>query len=310
MFILTFWSADMHNRYFIAVFVILFGAAVMFYLHLHGMLYNTTKTPVNNPKLAATTTLARADKSIQEKLKELKEQKASKQKTQQQKDTDEPSKAIYDADPVVDANVILKTQLICIQMLAKKQNLQKYLQRYKKNLDSRQIQHLSKVHDYCKKLSQNHPEYHLPDAKHYLQQKKAKTATSTWGKIINGEIDANELSDGEVENILAANDVNILIDAPQRLRKYYQKVIHWDLENILQNHQYDYTEQVLYYAHQLHLCNLGADCNPYATIMSTLCFINAESCGLSFQQFVTQILTPGQQADVQLALSYLQRKYQ
>jgi len=59
----------------------------------------------------------------------------------------------------------------------------------------------------------------------------------------------------------------------------------------------------------LHLCNLGSNCGTNAGIMSTLCFINSESCGLTFQQFIHTILTAGQQADVQLALNYLERKY-
>ncbi len=247
-------------------------------------------------------------KTIQQKLKEEKLKAQNKEKSKKA-ETKIKTKPLFDTDPVVDANVLLNKYTVCIQMLSEKDTINSFLTRYQSNLTEKQRKYFQNTYDYCKKIDQQHPEYQFANYSKLQTQRKQAEATSLWGKIINGKVNPEELSDIEIESLLKQNDPNILLDAPKRLRHYYQKVIHWELEDVLQNHQYDYTNQVQYYAHQLYLCQIGADCSPNATIMTSICFINSDSCGLSFQQFIENILTAGQQADVQLALNHLRRKY-
>ena len=132
---------------------------------------------------------------------------------------------------------------------------------------------------------------------------------SLWGKIINKEIEVEDLTHNEIQELLKSNDVIILQEAPRYLESYYQEVIHWDLENFLGNHDYDYINYIQQYAHQMYLCNLGADCEATSTIMASLCYRDQTACGLDFFSFINNSLTQGQRADIQLTLTYLRRQY-
>ncbi len=243
-----------------------------------------------------------------------KKNKANTVKLQQDSDVEvvkdkELVEVVYDDDPVVNASMLLKENILCIRHLSDAKNYVEYLQRFKARLDKNQQKFYEDFTHYCQKLNQQHPEYHLTDKTKLNQQKNNAQATSLWGKIIKGEQLVGELTDSEIRGLLSAGDINILTQAPQYLREFYQKVVHWDLESVLQNHQYDYVEYIQNYAHQLYLCQQGADCSEYSSTMVMLCYLNSKGCGLDYNNYILQVLTQGQQADIELALDYLKSQY-
>ncbi len=217
---------------------------------------------------------------------------------------------VYDDDPVVNASMLLKENILCIRHLSDSKNYVEYLQKFKSRLDKNQQQFYEKFTRHCQELNKQHPEYHLTDKTKLNQQKNKAQATSLWGRIIKGEQQVGDLSDSEIRDLLSSGDLNILTEAPKYLREFYQEVVHWDLESVLQNHQYDYVAYIQNYAHQLYLCELGADCSPYSSTMVMLCYLNSRGCGLDYNSYIQTVLTAGQQADVKLALGYLKSQYQ
>ncbi len=216
---------------------------------------------------------------------------------------------VYDDDPVVNASMLLHENVLCIRHLSDSKNYEQYLQLFKARLDENQQKFYDKFTQYCQKLNKQHPEYHLTDKKILNQQKNKAQAVSLWGEIIKGEKLATDLTDSEVRGLLSSGSLNVLTQAPQYLREFYQKTIHWDLESVLGNHQYDYVEYIQNYAHQLYLCQSGADCSAYSSTMVMLCYLNSKGCGLDYPSYIQQVLTQGQQADIALALDYLKSQY-
>ena len=247
------------------------------------------------------------NESLENQLKNLKKIKGGK--TGGPKEI-KPIAAVYDSDPVVDAHLIIKKYKTCFNQLSTNKRSTGFIKRFKQRLDKRQQQFYENMHTYCQQANKQYPEYSLTDIGVLQDQKNNAIASSFWGRIINGEIEVASLSDYEIKNLLKQNDVNILSEAPNYLRAYYLKVVHWELEDLLQNHQYDYINLTRHYAHQLYLCDLGSDCDVNSTIMANLCYLNSQSCGLDYPAYISNILTLSQQADIKLAMSYLQNKYQ
>ena len=216
---------------------------------------------------------------------------------------------VYDDDPVVNASMLLKENILCIRHLSDSKNYEEYLQKFKARLDKNQQKFYENFTNHCQKLNKQHPEYHLTDKTKLNQQKNTAQATSLWGRIIKGEQEVDDLSDSEIRELLSSSDLNVLTEAPKYLRKFYQEVVHWDLESVLQNHQYDYIEYIQHYAHQLYLCQLGADCSQFSSTMVMLCYLNSKGCGLDYNNYTLRVLTQGQQADIALALDYLKSQY-
>jgi|GEM_PF-6681357 len=224
--------------------------------------------------------------------------------------TPDPIETFYDSDPYVDKILITYNHQFCYRELSQVKKSKRASKMMDLRLDDKQKAFLSEYKNYCEKINKQHPELKLSDQITFNKERKNIKATSYWGKIISHEIDAETLSDNEISAILKQNNLTILSQAPSYLKNYYQKIIHWGLEDILQNHQYNYADYVLGYAHQLYICNLGSDCSPTSTIMVALCYTNSLSCGLDYHQYIKTLLTQGQQADIQLALGYLQKQYQ
>ncbi len=216
----------------------------------------------------------------------------------------------YDPDPVINNHLVYVNNRLCFTQLGDDNKYSLYLQQVKLRMEDKQVQYFEQYKDYCENLNRQQPELSLTDKNHVISQIKNAKPTSLWGKIINKEVDASSLSQIEVQDLLRQNDPNILQEAPQYLETYYQEVIHWDLESVLANHDYDYVQYIQGNAHQLYLCSLGTDCQPNSTIMATFCMRNQAACGLDFNTYVSTILTPGQQADIQLAMNYLRSQYQ
>ncbi len=217
---------------------------------------------------------------------------------------------VFDDDPVVDIQLIINNNRFCYRHLSNIAQTKDYLEQIRLRVSKKQFDYYQNYTKYCNNLKQEHPEFHLTNKQLLLEQNKDNKATSQWGRIINGEIDAETLSNIEIQSLLKQNDVNILNLAPKYLESYYRKIIHWDLEELLQNHQYDYVAYIRYHSHQLYICKIGADCNPNSSIMAGICYRNSNSCGLSFQEYINKVLTRGQQADIQLVLGYLKSQYQ
>lgn len=250
--------------------------------------------------------------SVQDKLKTIKKAKQAELTLTESKQEEkiEIIEAVYDSDPVVDAYLILENNRSCYRLLKKNSRAAESFKRFEHRLDEKQKQHFKSLNKHCQQLNQKHPEYHLTDSSILRKQLYNAKTNSLWGKIIKSEIDPLSLSEYEVSDLLKQNNINILSQAPEYLEKHYQEVIHWQLEDVLQNHQYDYTNQIRNYAHQLYLCNLGADCGPHSKSMARLCYINSQSCGMDYPRYVSNVLTQGQQADIQLAIKYLHSQYQ
>jgi hypothetical protein len=223
---------------------------------------------------------------------------------------DKIAESISIDDPVVAANMVIKNNMSCINHLSAKRKSADYTKLFEQKLDKNQKKFYRGYFKYCQELDKQHPEWNLSDISKLQKLKKSAVATSLWGQILNREINQKQLSETEIRTILKQNDLNILSDAPKLLEDYYLNVIHWELEDVLQNHQYEYTNHIRLYAHQLYLCDLGANCGPQSSIMASLCYLNTHSCGLDYPHYVSDILTAGQQADIQLAMNYLNRKYQ
>lgn len=216
----------------------------------------------------------------------------------------------YSADPVVNAHTIFKNNQLCYTQLENNNSPSVYMQQFLERMDKKQTDYFENFLKYCEKLNLEHPEYSLTDKDHILAQMKNAKANSLWGKIINKEVEVETLSHIEIQELLRSNDINILQEAPQYLESYYQKVVHWDLESFLGNHDYDYINYIRQYAHQVYLCDLGAQCQANSSIMASMCYRDESSCGLDFPSYINNSLTQGQQADIQLALSYLRSQYQ
>jgi len=216
----------------------------------------------------------------------------------------------YSTDPVVNTYTIFKNNQLCYSQLEKNNSKSIYMQQFLERVEDKQAEYFEKFIQHCKQLNEQHPEYSLTDKDHILSQMKNAKPNSLWGKIISKEIDVDSLSNNEITQLLKSNDINILQEAPSYFKTHYQEVVHWDLESVLGNHDYDYVNYIQQYAHQLYLCDLGAPCDANSTIMASLCFRDATSCGLDFNSYINNSLTPGQQADIQLAQSYLRSQYQ
>ncbi|HHL31080.1 MAG TPA: hypothetical protein ENJ41_00750 [Oceanospirillales bacterium] len=223
---------------------------------------------------------------------------------------DKIAESINIDDPVVAANMVIKNNMSCINHLSAKRKSADYTKLFEQKLDENQKKFYQGYFKYCQELDKQHPEWNLSDISKLQKLKNSAVATSLWGQIVNREINQKQLSETEIRTLLKQNDLNILSDAPKLLEDYYLNVIHWELEDVLQNHQYEYTNHIRLYAHQLYLCDLGANCGPQSSIMASLCYLNTHSCGLDYPHYVTEILTAGQQADIQLAMNYLKRIYQ
>jgi hypothetical protein len=217
---------------------------------------------------------------------------------------------VFDADPVIEAGLIIKNNENCYQQLSTHKNTIRYMKQAQLTFSSKQKSFFKSYKKYCQELNELHPEYNLTNINKIKYPNKKRVATSQWGNIVNGEIDVTTLGDYEIRNILKKNDVNILSQAPRYLKGYYQKVIHWDLEDVLQNHQYDYINYIQHLTHQLYLCELGADCSVTSSIMVRLCYRNSMNCGLDYPLFIQKTLSQGQQADIKLALEYFKIQYQ
>jgi hypothetical protein len=292
------------KRFFIIVLVLLLAFfAWRFYSSKAGKTMKMVQEVKENAELDSPEVIEK------NKLKTVKAQKEKASITDVSK-PEEAVEVIYDDDPVVNASMLLKENILCIRHLSDSKNYVEYLQRFKARLDKNQQEFYESFTQYCQKLNQQHPEYHLTDKTKLNQQKNNAKATSLWGRIIKGEQQVDDLIDSEIKDLLSSGDVNILTQAPQYLREFYQKVIHWDLESVLQNHQYDYVEYIQNYAHQLYLCQQGAECSQYSSTMVMLCYLNSKGCGLDYNNYILQVLTQGQQADVKLALEYLRSQYQ
>lgn len=293
----------MHNRtkigLLLTVIIILF---VSFNISKHNEAKQVIEQ-ISKPKVEPKT---QSKKSVQQIVREQHKSKVDNNTVQVP-----VTESVYDEDPVVDANLIMENNRLCISYLSyDKTRTKKYLKRFENMLNSKQIEYYQNFYDYCQQLDEQHPEYHLNDIKTIRKQIQQAQANSIWGKIIKGEIDVSTLNENEIAGLLKQNNPNILKQAPKYLSDYYAKTIHWNIEDVLNNHQYNYTQLIQQYAHQLYLCQLGSDCSPNSTIMATLCYLNAQSCGLDFPQFVQQALTQGQQADIQLTMDYLRNIYQ
>jgi len=298
------WSIDMRIKWLLLFVSVITIVAIFFYSE-PGILDLRNNT--ENSQLQDDIQPLKENKSFEkqsENLKKIKELNAGDSKEIKS------IAAVYDSDPVVDANLIIKKYKMCFKQLSTNKRLPDFIKRFKQRLDKRQLQFYENMQVYCQQANVVHPEYSLTDIAILQDQKNNAIASSFWGRIINGEIDVASLSDYDIKNLLKQNDVNILSEAPIYLRDYYLKVIHWELEDILQNHQYDYINLTRHYAHQLYLCDLGADCGVNSTIMANLCYLNSRSCGLDYPAYVSNILTLGQRADIKLTMSYLQNKYQ
>ncbi len=217
---------------------------------------------------------------------------------------------VFDDDPVVDIQLIISNNRFCYRLLSNIAQTKDYLEQIKMRVNNKQFTYFQNYTQYCEKLKLEHPEFQLTNKQRLLEQNKDKKATSLWGRIISGELDVDTLNNLEIQSLLKQNDANILSLAPKYLEKYYEKVIHWGLEDALQNHQYDYVTYIRYHAHHVYMCNIGADCGKNSSIMARICYQNSLSCGLTFQEYIKTVLTQGQQADIQLAMSYLRNIYQ
>lgn len=230
--------------------------------------------------------------------------------TASEPETNVLSDITFSPDPVVNTHTIFRNNQLCYSQLENSNSKSIYMQQFLERMDKKQAKYFEQFVEYCKKLNLEHPEYSLTDKNHIVSQLKSAKPNSLWGKILSKEIEVDSLTDIEITGLLKSNDVNILQEAPQYLISHYQEVIHWDLESVLGNHDYDYINYIQQYAHQLYLCDLGAPCQANSTIMASLCYRDVTSCGLDFTSYVKNSLTQGQQADIQLAQSYLSSQYQ
>lgn len=220
------------------------------------------------------------------------------------------SSHVYDTDPMIEAHLIFENNKRCYQQLSTHKRMVKINKEVELKLSEKQKSFFKSYKKYCQDLNELHPEFKLTDIAGLRSQQKGTNATSQWGRIITGEIDVATLDDYEISGILKKNDLNTLTMAPKYLEEYYQKIIHWGLEDVLQNHQYDYINYIQHLTHQLYLCELGADCTPTSTIMVRLCYQNSMNCGLDYQIYIDSMLTQGMQADIKLAYEYLKSQYQ
>lgn len=303
--ILTSWWTGMRNK--ILLFIIIALIAAYFYISK-----NTSDPVTEIDKPIASITNDVLTDNITEATDP--EKGATQAKNQQQspvvKQTESLTDFAYDSDPVVNNHLIFINNQLCYSQLGDGKKYSIYLQQVKLRMDKKQVQYFEQYKDHCEELNRQQPELSLTNKNHIISQMKKAKATSLWGRIIKKEVDVSSLSQGEVQNLLRSNNPNILQEAPQYLESYYQEIIHWDLESVLANHDYDYINYIQQNAHQLYLCDLGTECQANSTIMATLCIRNQAACGLDFNTYVSTILTQGQQADIQLAMNYLQSQYQ
>lgn len=296
----------MRNRLIYILIVLSIAVGYYFYYENKNIPKGLKKTENDNIAIIVPAGLLPTTKELKEVQKPIVEKSEKPEKIEMKS-----YKPVYDSDPVVDASLILAKHSICYSFLSQRSKKgNDYFKQFELQLDEKQKKYHKDYTNHCEKLSQSNPDLKLNDLKEMREQLNNAKATSLWGEIIQGDVDAENLSDYEVLDLLKQNNLSILTQAPKQLSHYYNKVIHWDLENVLANHQYDYVKQIRTYAHQQYLCSLGSDCGTNSSVMAMLCYVNSRGCGLNYSQYISKILTLGQQADVQLAMIYLQQKYQ
>lgn len=295
----------MRNKIIVLIVIALF--ITLFYLYKKNAMNSINPIPNTSIKSEA----AKQQKTLKPTENDyIAEIDRSKKKSQDTISTPIHMDPVYDADPFVDKTLIAYNHAFCYQQLSFTNKSKRYLMLEALRLDDKQKEFLKKHKHYCQELNKQHPEFNLTNQIAFNKSRKNMKATSYWGEITSHEIEAESLSDVEISAILKQNNLNILSQAPRYLRHYYQNTLHWELEDVLQNHQYNYTDYILNYAHQLYVCNLGSDCSPTSTIMVALCYSNSLSCGIDYSNYLKTLLTQGQQADILLALGYLQKQYQ
>jgi hypothetical protein len=207
---------------------------------------------------------------------------------------------------------IMETYKFCYRYFASLKNAGNnydILNRFNEKLNDFQKQYFDDYYQNCEQVNKAHPEYHLDEVGKIKQQLEMDSNNPLWDQIVKGDIEVESLTNQEIEELITQNNLEILTQAPDFLRPYYEEVIHWGIEEVLQNRQYDYVNYILKNAHQLYLCDLGADCSSQSSTMAMFCFLTPESCGLDYPVFIESVLTTGQRQDIYLAYNYLVGKY-
>ncbi len=208
--------------------------------------------------------------------------------------------------------VVMETHKFCYRYfssLKSSKNNYDILKRFNEKLSDYQKQYFDDYYAHCEQLNKDHPEYHLTEISKIKNQFDSSIENNLWNQIVKGDVEVESLTNPEIEGLITQNNLEILTKAPDFLRPYYEEVIHWGIEEVLQNRQYDYVNYILKNAHQLYLCDIGADCSAQSSTMAMYCFLTPESCGLDYPVFIETVLTFGQQQDIILAYNYLIGKY-
>lgn len=212
-----------------------------------------------------------------------------------------------EADEYLQKRFALTEQIICIGYLESQQNkqLEDSFTLLGNTLTEIQKDYFAGFYQHCENLNIDKSQVSVKQ----LEKLEKIESVHPWASLLKGEIRQSDLTFEEIEGLLSTNSLYILAEAPDRLNTYYEEVVHWGIEAVLQNHHYAYVNTTIRTAHQQYLCSLGARCDAHSSYMMYLCYSFEESCGLSFEQYVETLLTESQKADLALAFSYLSNKY-
>ncbi|HOP22197.1 MAG TPA: hypothetical protein PK055_09330 [Gammaproteobacteria bacterium] len=218
---------------------------------------------------------------------------------------------IYDPDPFVETQMMLHENELCYNYISTKQSskFSESLKRMSHRLQEQQSKFFDEHFEYCDKLNMQKPRLQLDNHKEVKERLKQSQPNSLWGKILSGDVEVDTLNHSQIKDLLKQNRLSVLSLAPKIFYEYYEEVVHWDMEYVLQNRNYDYVKLVQDYAQELYLCNLGRECGPNSQFMIRMCLTSQQACGLNYNQYIENILTTGQQSDLQTALQYFENSY-
>jgi hypothetical protein len=312
MLISTFWWKGMQSKLTVS-FILLLVAIVAFMLFKQNNQFEVT--PTKEQTLTQTENkqpiVPNEDNQSESKLPDVVKQKSE---MNQDKNSDLMSSVddyIYDPDPYVETQMMLHDNELCYNYISTKQSskFSESLKRMSHRLQDEQSKFFDGHFEYCDKLNTQKPRLQLDNYKEVKERLKHSQPNSLWGQILSGEIDVETLGHSQIKDLLKQNRLSVLSLAPKIFYEYYEEVIHWDMEYVLQNRNYDYVKLMQEYAQQLYLCQLGTECGPNSQFMIRMCLSSQEACGLNYNQYIENILTTGQKNDLQVALQYFENVY-
>ena len=295
------------------ILLIITGTGLFFYINNNENL--TSKD--DNPNLQVSKS---EDLNLQIESDDTVENNQTRTSEDQTKENDDPlpeinnHQAIFDSDPIIDAEIIYVKYNRCIDIL--NDNEDKFgLERYKaiNTKTSKQKAYREKYQDYCDQLDEEHPEYMLSDSKTLALLKSSNSSTNEESQIINGYYNQHnkineDFSIRDKITLLKRKNPNLLLKARRFFRNYNEEFLYPQVSELIHSTQDSYLLLVVVTAQDWYACNSGADCSLNSDLMAKYC-MDRNLCANDFNDLINNHITEGIRADIALTYNYLKSIY-